>query len=296
MAVASAAAIAVFAAVHRFKPGAPLDAAVEVAAPPLRDVSTSSAAGVAQNDSLTRLDGVTESTITSDAVERALAQAPHERRDLLLSELLARLVRHDAPAAARIAERQEAGYLREVALRAVTQSWTRQDSAAALNWAASLANQDERDAALANAALELAASLPQLALQTLALRSTQGFPDSTLEGVVQQWATSDFRAAYAWTDAQPPGRDRDALLMRLVFARAEQDPADAARIATTVFSDDAQRIEAISTVALRWGARDPMAVREWALALDGEAQRRVRAELALLEQSDSRSASTGPFR
>jgi hypothetical protein len=295
MAVASAAAIAAFVAV-RFQPGAPLDVAVMATAPSLRDVSTNSAAGVAQNNSLTRLDGVTEPTITSDAVERALAEAPHERRDLLLSELLARLVRHDAPAAARIAERQEAGYLREVALRAVAQSWTRQDSAAALNWAASLADQDERDAALANSALELAVNLPQLALQTLGLRSTQRFPDSALEGVVQQWATNDFRAACDWTDAQPPGRDRDALLMRLVFARAEQDPADAARIATTLFSDDAQRGEAISTVALRWGARDPMAVREWAFALDAEAQRRVRAELAVLEQMDSRSASTRPSR
>jgi hypothetical protein len=295
MAVASAAAIAAFVAV-RFQPGAPLDVAVMATGPSLRDASINSAAGVAQNNSLARLDGVTEPTITSDAVERALAEAPYERRDLLLSELLARLVRHDAPAAARIAERQEAGYLREVALRVVTQSWTRQDSAAALSWAASLVDQDERDTALANAALELVVHQPQLALETLGLRRTQRFPDSTLEGVVQQWATSDFRAAYAWTEAQPTGRDRDALLMRLVFARAEQDPADAARIATTVFSDDAQRIEAISTVALRWGAQDPMAVREWALALDAEAQHRVRAELALLEQRDSRPASTGPSR
>jgi hypothetical protein len=161
-----------------------------------------------------------------------LAYTPQHRRDLVLSELLARLVSHDAPAAARIAEGESVDYTREAALRVVAQSWARRDAVAALNWVASLSDQHERDAALENAALELAVSQPQLALKALDRR---------------------------------------------------QNPADAARMASTAFSADAQRIDALSTIAHLWGARDPTAVRDLALTLDAKAQQRVRAELALLD-------------
>jgi hypothetical protein len=228
-----------------------------------------------------RVDGDLTAALSSEAVERALAEAPEGRRDLLLGELLARLVSQDAQAAARIAERQVNGYLREAALRTVAQHWTRRDPEAAIAWAVSLGDRDERDNALANAALELAVSRPRLALQALGNRSAAPSPDATLEGVVQQWAMQDFAAAYAWVDAQPAGPDREALLTRLVFARMQQNPADAARIANQAFFVEAQRIAALSTVAHGWGASDPAAVREWALTLDANAQERVRAELAL---------------
>ena len=231
----------------------------------------------------TQTDVPADFALTSDAIERVLAAAPQHRRDLVLSELLARLVNYDAPAAARIAERETAEYLREVALRVVAQAWARRDAVAALNWAGSLSEQGERDAALENAALELAKSRPQQALQALDRRSAPRSPDPTLQGVVQQWAANDFAAAYAWAESQPDGSDHDALLLRLVFVRAGQNPADAARIANTAFSGDAQRIDALVTVASSWGAQDPMAVRDLALSLDAKAQLRLRAELALLQ-------------
>jgi hypothetical protein len=237
----------------------------------------------APNRGSIRFDGAGTFALTPDAIERALAYTPQHRRDLVLSELLTRLVSHDAPAAARFAEGEAVGYTREAALRVVTQSWTKRDAVAALNWVASLSDQHERDAALENAALELAVSQPQLALQALDRRSVPRSPDSTLEGVVQQWATNDFAAARAWAEAQPAGPDRDALMTRLVFVRAGQNPADAARMASTAFSADAQRIDALSTIAHLWGAQDPTAVRELALTLDAKAQQRVRAELALLD-------------
>lgn len=231
----------------------------------------------------TQSDVTAEFALTSDAIERALAEAPQHRRDLVLSELLARLVSHDAPAAARIAERETAEYLREVALRVVAQSWARRDAVAALNWAGSLSEQGERDAAIENAALELANSQPQLALQALGRRSAPRSPDPTLAGVVQQWATNDFAAAFAWAESQPAESDRDALLMRMVFVRAGQDPPDAARIANTAFSGNAQRIDALATLARFWGEQDPAAVRDLAQSLDAKAQLRLQAELALLE-------------
>lgn len=221
--------------------------------------------------------------LTSDEVERALAEASEERRDLVLQELLAQLASHDGPAAARVAERLDKGYLRELALRTVAQHRTRRDVEPAIAWAVSLGDQAERDTAIANVALELAVPNPELALQVLARRSALPSPDVALEGVIQQWAARDFESAYAWADAQPIGPDRDALLMRLVFARLEQSPADAARIANSAFHDDANRIDAVSSVASRWGTRDPESVREWAMRLDSTAQQHVRAELELLE-------------
>jgi hypothetical protein len=284
MAAATSAAIASMIAIRgtSLENQGPLDGVGRVSATALRDASTGGTAPAAADHEPTRSDGGADSALTSDSVEQVLAEAPHERRDLVLSELLARLVSSNAPAAARIAEREEDSYMREAALRVVAQSWTRSDPVAAINWAASLGDQEERDAALANAALELAVSRPQLALQILDRRSAPPSPDPTLAGVVQQWATNDFTAAYAWADAQPAGPDRDALLARLVFARVEQHPADAARIANIAFSADGPRMDAISSIALRWGAADPMAAREWALTLDPKAQRRVWNELAVL--------------
>jgi hypothetical protein len=262
---------------------APLDGAGRFSAPAPRDASPGGTAPAAVDHEPTRSDGGADSALTSDSVEEVLAEAPHERRDLVLSELLARLVSHDAAAAARIAEREAVGYTREVALRVVAQSWTKRDAVAALNWVASLSDPQERDTALENAALELAVYRPQLALQALGRRSVPRSPDSTLEGVVQQWATTDFAAAHAWAEAHPAGRGRDALMTRLVFVRAGQDPADAARIASTAFAADARRIDALSTIVYLWGAQDPAAARDLALTLDAKAQQRVRAELALLD-------------
>jgi hypothetical protein len=259
------------------------DASGRARAPAQLEALTSRIAPVAANRSSTRVDDAGAFALTADSIERAVADVLPNRRDLVLSELLDRLVSHNAPAAARIAENEADGYLREVALRVVAQSWTKRDAVAAVNWAASLSDQDGRDTALENAALELAVSQPRLALQALDRRSAPRSPDPTLEGVVQQWATNDFTAAYAWAQAQPAGPDRDALLTRLVFVRAAQDPAEAARIVNSAFSADAQRIAALSTIAHIWGARDPMAVQELALTLDAKAQRQVRSELALLE-------------
>jgi hypothetical protein len=265
------------------------DASGRGRAPAQLEASTGRIAPVAANRGPTRVADAGAFALTADSIERALADVLPNRRDLVLSELLERLVRHDAPAAARFAEDEADGYLREVALRVVAQSWTKRDAVAAVNWAASLSDQNERDTALENAALELAVSEPQRALQALDRRSAAHSPDPTLEGVVQQWATTDFPAAYDFAQAQPAGPDRDALLTRLVFVRATENPAEAARIANTAFSADAQRIAALSTVAHLWGAQDPMAVQELALTLDAKAQRQVRSELALLEARPSRN-------
>jgi hypothetical protein len=281
-AVAIAAAAASMLAIRAVSPDA-AESRDEAASTPLSSPPTVRTAPIAVDRAPTELESFAGTSLSPDAVEQALAQAPVQRRDVVLSELLAQLTSHDPLAAARIAERQSSGFMREVAMRAVMQSWTRRDAAGALSWANSLADHDERDAALEHAALELAVSEPPLALQALERRSVPRVPDPTLEGVVQQWATSDFAAAYHWVDAQPHGPGRDALLTRLVFVRAGQDPSEAARIASAAFSADEKRIEALSAIAQRWGAQDASAVRELALALDVRARRRIEVELALLE-------------
>jgi hypothetical protein len=297
-AVACAAAVAALIAIDlrlREIPAA-LGAAAGAASPERREQFTFVPAPVALDGGFVRSDRVLASALTADAVEQALAEAPLKRRDLLLTELLARLAGHDAPAAARMAERLERGYLREGALRTVAQHWARRDVESAVTWAASLSDQVERDAAIAHVALELAAAEPERALWMLARRSAPPSPDAAVEGVIQQWATRDFDSAYAWTEAQPVGAARDALLMRLAFVRVEQDPADAARIANGAFHDDARRVDAVSTVALLWGARDPEAAREWAMTLDSRARQQVRAELELLERQSVPSATPADSR
>lgn len=284
MAAACAAAIAALIAIdirlrdsEEFRHGA----AGNTARAPLHDAISVGQPG-AMDREVVRYSRDFPAALTPDEIERALAEASEERRDLVLHESLAQLASHDGPAAARVAERRDKGYLRELALRTVAQHWSRRDAEAAIAWAMSLSDQPERDAAMATVALELAVSDPEQALQALSRRSGSPTPDVALEGVIQQWATQDFESAHAWVDAQPIGPDRDALLVRLVFARLEQSPPDAARIANGAFHDEAHRVEAVTSVASRWGAQDPESVREWALSLDSKAQEHVRVELELL--------------
>lgn len=219
--------------------------------------------------------------LIEDLVDAQESAAPEER-ELVIVDLLASLVGIDSQAAARFAELVAEPHLREVCLRVVAQRWARVDAAAATSWAASLSDRTERDQAILNVALELAQVEPQRAVLLLERQFMAGVPDGVLEGVVQQWAEKSYDDALAWSETLPPGVRRDLVLQRLVFVRANQDPADAARLAEERFADSDKRADALASIASSWGSRDPTSAREWARTLEGRARERVDAELALL--------------
>jgi hypothetical protein len=217
----------------------------------------------------------------------ARENANPSEREIMIEDLLTRLVEIDSQAAARFAEHVSEADLREVSLRVVAQRWAHIDAEAVTLWAAALADTTERDQAIVNVALELAQSDPPQAVRLLERQFPADIPAGVLEGVVQQWAERNYQDALAWGEALPPGARHDRVLQRLVFVRANQNPMDAAQLAQETFSDSDKRADALASIASSWGSRDPMSAREWASTLAGDARQRVDAELALLGATES---------
>jgi hypothetical protein len=205
----------------------------------------------------------------------------------MLEKDLPRLVLEDAEAAARLAATQPDPRLREAAMRIVAQRWASSTPDAAVRWAESLADTEERDRALEHIALELASGDLSAALDALSRRSASPQPDEAQTGVILGWASVDFDAALRWMESQPPSPSRDETLQRLVFAMAQADPPAAARIADYLLAGVATRTEAFASIGRIWAERDPFAAEEWARSLEPESQRRVAAELALVNSSNS---------
>jgi hypothetical protein len=241
---------------------------------PLAGYSPENRAGVTV-DSLDVTPGSLIESLTK-AQEAATAD------ELVIVDLLARLVEIDCEAAARFTELVAEPHLREVCLRVVAQRWARVNAATAVAWAASLGDSAEREQAISNVALELAQIDPPRAVRLLERQFIAGVPDGVLEGVVQQWAEKSYEDAVAWSRVLPPGVRRDLVLQRLVFVRANQDPLDAARLAEETFADGDERVDALVSIAISWGSRDMTSAREWARTLEGHARERVDTELALL--------------
>jgi hypothetical protein len=219
-----------------------------------------------------------ELPISAESVELAESAAVPGTQDLVLDRMLTSWVRDDAPAAARYAELQTDPFLREVALRTVAHRWAQIDRDGAVQWASSLADETERDGAIENVALAL--SDPRAALDLLARRGAEKWPDAARVGVIAAWAARDFAAAQAWAEAQPPGAARDDITQRLVFLRAQTDPLAATVLASGMLDEATARRDAYASIIRIWVARDPEAARGWAASADTETRRRVGLELA----------------
>jgi hypothetical protein len=216
---------------------------------------------------------------TIEALEQALAVSDPARRDLVLARMLPAMIANDPQAVARFAERQTDPALRELLLRQLAQLWPAGNADAAVAWSQSLPDAGEREAAITDIALGLAPTNPSRAV---ALRERYGsgeVPDTTLEVLAQLWAAQDFDAALAWTNAQPSGMQRDRLLQRLAFERAQAgSPAQAAQIANEML-EGKLKSDAIATIAQQWSLRDPDAARAWAAQLPRALQERAAAEI-----------------
>ncbi|HYJ40608.1 MAG TPA: hypothetical protein VEW08_07455 [Steroidobacteraceae bacterium] len=184
-------------------------------------------------------------------------------------EQLPEVVGQDPEAAARFAEMQTESELRKLAIRQVAQLWGALDANRAVNWARTLPDAAERDAAFIDIANGLSSVDPGRGVELREQFVAATRPDSALNNLVQQWAGYDFDAALAWTNARAPGAQRDDLMQRLIYVRAAAGkPADAARLVTESSLSGAARTAAIASVAREWASRDGDAAQEWIQTLE----------------------------
>ena len=204
-----------------------------------------------------------------DDLERELAATEPSARDLVLQKLLPGWVAQNPEAAARFAELQTEPDLRKLAMRQVGLLWGALDAERAINWARSLPDAAERDATFIDIANGLSSVDPAGGVELRQQFVSPTSSDSALSNLVQQWASFDFPAALAWTNARAPGAQRDDLLQRLIYVRAAAgDPAAAARLVSDSALTGAARSAAIASINQEWEQRDAAAAQDWSRTLE----------------------------
>lgn len=204
-----------------------------------------------------------------DDLDRELAASEPGARDLVLQKRLPEWVARDPEAAARFAELQTEPDLRALAIRQVALLWGALDAGRAVNWARSLPGAAERDATFIDIANGLSSVDPARGVELREQFVSPTRPDSALSNLVQQWASYDFPAALAWTNARAAGAQRDDLLQRLIYVRAAAgDPAAAARLVSESALTGEAKIAAVASVNQEWEQRDVTAAQQWAQTME----------------------------
>jgi len=141
-------------------------------------------------------------------------------------------------------------------------AWARTNSSAALAWALSAPEAERRDAVAEIVCLQVAETDPARAV---ALAEQFGASCSNvLENLVQQWAGHDDAAASDYALNKPLAEQRDRLLQRIAFTRAQNDPAQAANLVAEKISPGEIQTEAAISVLHQWALRDTRAAAAWA--------------------------------
>lgn len=143
----------------------------------------------------------------------------------------------------------------------VIHNLSRQDRAAALDFANRLAGADARADALRTIVQQWSSDDPKAAAQYCVTNSV-GTPE-TIGSAVSSWARNDAAGALAWAGALPDGPPREAALSGAIAALGTSDPHRAAALATTMLTGQKQS-QALGSIAGAWAAKDPNAAAAWA--------------------------------
>ena len=152
----------------------------------------------------------------------------------------------------------------------VVSGLSRQDRAAALEWAGRLSSAEARGAALQRIVQDWSSDDPKAAAE-YCVSTGMAKPD-ILGNAVANWARNDSRAALAWAGALPEGAEREAALTSGISALGGSDPRQAANLATSMLKGEKQA-QALGSIAGSWAAKDPVAAAAWAEQLSDPAAR-----------------------
>lgn len=176
--------------------------------------------------------------------------------------------------------------------RRALEAWSLQDSAAALAWAANIADASQRQQAQEIICLTLAQHDPRRAVQSAIDTGLCDTDAGLLENLTAQWATSDFSAAHDWVRQQEASDWRDDLVARVAFAGSQSDPAAAAQLVVGEMMPGPKQNEAAISVLHQWALRDLSAAAAWADSFPaGNLRTRAQAEIEGIRKSQQTSAA-----
>jgi hypothetical protein len=184
-------------------------------------------------------------------------------------------------AAAEAAFAIESPALREESLRTAMQAWATTDPAAALAWCAKLSDPRDAEQSLLHVCLQISETDPAAAIRWASQYHLDESPGDLIGNLAVGWASRDLSAAQNWVSEQSPGELRDGLMARIVYVRAQSDPAAAARLVVDAMGDGEHQIEAAICVLHQWISQDLEAAKAWvALFPAGALKDRANGELA----------------
>ncbi|GAA5126448.1 hypothetical protein GCM10023212_29900 [Luteolibacter yonseiensis] len=174
-------------------------------------------------------------------------------------------------------EKIPAGAKRESALRQLANRRATDDPQKAVRWAESLVSEPEREVALNLIAVAWGKKNPLLAI---GLAERHHLSQGIVDAISGQWGKTDVQAAMEWALRLPAQTEQENALLQILSARAEIDPATAARLVTEQLPPGQAQDEAIMTVLHHWLRSDESAAVAWVENFpDGELKTRAESEI-----------------
>jgi hypothetical protein len=192
-----------------------------------------------------------------DTLAWAKTLSSDKDRETALRAAVSRLAPTQPGQAVEFLMSQPAGNQRDQLAGALAETWAASDPQAASAWASQLPDGPLRQGACAGLERSWAAQDPEAAANFI-LNSQP--PDEArlalLKDVAQTWCWvgMDTHGAMAWASQLPAGTDRDAFLSGMCQSLAEQDPAQAAPLATAIAPGKIQT-ETFNSLARAWVSR-----------------------------------------
>lgn len=195
-------------------------------------------------------------------IGRALASADDSERERAYTQLLAQLIAIDPDAMKRLVANYPAGLIREQLLRRTAHTWSAVNLQGAIAWAKEVNDDGERADATAEIVSQVGQADPGRAIEVSDALGV-GRNNGTVEHIAHLWAIQDLQSALDWTEAQPPGPQRDQILARIVTVEAERSPADAANTVLQQMSPGPAQTNAMAPIIREWSIRDMAAASTW---------------------------------
>ena len=221
--------------------------------------------------------------------EQTLTKAPAAQSAASLHPRAQAPLAHAAPDFAR---KLDSATLADNANRRRLEAWAQKDPAAALAWAAGIADPAQRQQAQEIICLDLAQRDPRKAVQTAIDTRLCDTDAGLLDNLTAQWADRDFAGAHDWVRQQEAGDWHEELTAHIAFIGSKSDPAVAAQIVVGEMTPGPRQDEAAISVLHQWAQSDLEAAAAWANAFpEGNLHRRALAEIEGIRKSSQMAAA-----
>jgi hypothetical protein len=141
--------------------------------------------------------------------------------------------------------------------------WANSNLPAAITWAASLPEGENKDAAIVTLGFEAARNEPTAAIELARSLPPNRERNALLDHALNQWAASDPAAAHAWVTQIEDPELHQKLIADLAIASAENDAPNAAALAANSIPPGEDQDRVAVAIVQRWVQKAPLDAAAW---------------------------------